>query len=78
MIFISSSETYNTLIEIGPGYGATLKYFSEKYNFNKIVGYDLIFLRRFNKKKNTYKNIKLIEGNFNYIQELPVEGDNSD
>ena len=71
--FISSSETYNTLIEIGPGYGATLKYFSEKYNFNKIVGYDLIFSEDLI-KKNTYKNIKLIEGNFNY--ELPVE-DNS-
>ena len=68
--YISSSKQYNQLVEIGPGKGATLKYFKEKYNFNKIIGFDLIFSKEVI-DKNKYKNVELIEGNFNYKIPLP-------
>ena len=63
------------LVEIGPGKGATLKYFSEKYNFNKIVGFDLIFSDEV-QGNNKYENVELLEGNFNY--EIPVENNSVD
>ena len=73
--FISKSNRYEKLVEIGPGKGATLKYFSEKYNFNKIIGFDLIFSDEI-QENNKYANVELLEGNFNY--EIPVENNSVD
>lgn len=65
---LSKKRIYDLLVEIGPGKGATLKYLNEKFNFKKLVGIDLILD---NKIKINEKNIKLIQGNFNY--KVPIK-----
>ena len=70
--YISSSKQYNQLVEIGPGKGATLKYLNEKYNFNKIIGFDLIFSKEVI-DKNKYKNVELF-----FINELELRHEMKD
>ena len=62
---LDKSKEYNLLVEIGSGGGATLKYFSENFKFKKIIGYDIAFSET-TLKKNKYKNVQLLEGNFNH------------
>ena len=63
---LDKSKQYNLLLEVGSAGGATLKYFSENYKFKKIIGYDIAFSETTLFKQKKYKNIELIEGNFNY------------
>lgn len=70
---LNKAREYNLLVEVGAGGCSTLKYFNESYKFKKIIGYDIAFSEHI-LEQNTYKNVELLEGNFNY--DFPLE-DNS-
>jgi len=69
----ATAREYNLLVEVGAAQCSTLKYFNESYNFKKIIGYDIAFSDAI-LEKNTYKNIELLDGNFNH--DFPLK-DNS-
>ena len=70
---LDKAKEYNLLVEVGSASCSTLKYFSESYKFKKIIGYDIAFSKHI-LEQNTYKNVELLEGNFNH--NFPLE-DNS-
>ena len=70
---LDKAREYNLLVEVGAGGCSTLKYFNESYKFKKIIGYDIVFSEHI-LEQNTYKNVELLEGNFNH--NFPLE-DNS-
>ena len=70
---LDKANKFNLLVEVGSGGCSTLKYFNESYNFKKIVGYDIAFSEE-TLEQNVYKNIQLLEANFNH--NFPLE-DNS-
>ena len=70
---LDKAREFNLLVEVGAGGCSTLKYFNESYKFKKIIGYDIAFSEHI-LAQNTYKNVELLEGNFNY--DFPLE-DNS-
>ena len=70
---LDKTREYNLLVEVGAAGCSTLKYFSESYKFKKIIGYDIAYSKDI-LEQNTYKNIELLEGNFNH--NFPLE-DNS-
>ena len=72
---LDKAKKYNILVEIGAGGCYTLKYFSEIYHCKKIIGYDIIFSDKI-LEQNSYKNIQLLEGNFNY--DFPLENNSVD
>ena len=72
---LDKSKIYNTFLEIGVGDCSTLKYYSETYNVNKIIGYDIAFSED-TYKQNKYKNVHLYEANFN--NKLPLENNSVD
>ena len=72
---LDKSKEYNLFVEIGSSGCSSLKYLSESYKVNKIIGYDIAFSET-TLKQNKYKNIQLLEGNFNY--DLPLENNSVD
>ncbi len=72
---LDKEKKYNIFVEIGAGDCASLKYYSETYKVNKIIGYDIAFSDN-TYKQNVYKNVRLLEGNFN--NNLPLENNSVD
>ena len=72
---LDKKKNYNTFVEIGSGDCSSLKYYSETYNINKIIGYDVAFSEN-TYEQNSYKNVHLLEANFN--DNLPLENNSVD
>lgn len=60
----SNTRERNLLVEVGAAQCSTLKYFNEIYKFKKIIGYDIAFTNEI-LEKNKYKNVELLEADFN-------------
>jgi ubiquinone/menaquinone biosynthesis C-methylase UbiE len=72
---LDKTKEYKLVVEVGCGECSMLKYYSENYNFKEIIGYDIAFSNE-TFEQNTYKNVTLLEGNFNH--DYPLQNNSVD